>query len=259
MSVGVSQHRVRAVNPSADSENRIHADDVARRYGFRGGLVPGVTLWAYMTNPVVASFGRDFLERGWMRARFNRPVYEGEHITCSMDDDGRLALENEAAVVCATGEAGVDAPPDLPVDVDQAPLPDQRRPADTESLSAGTVLGSLAATFRAERAGEFLHMLGEPLALYRDHGVAHPGWLVWFANTVLVRNVVLGPWIHVESTMRQHAMVTDGDVIVTRARVAQNFERKGHRFVDLDIVQTVADRPVTSIAHRAIYELRPPV
>ena len=38
-------YTITAHNPATGSENRIHADDVARRYGFRGGLVPGVTVY----------------------------------------------------------------------------------------------------------------------------------------------------------------------------------------------------------------------
>ena len=30
-----------AYNHATESENKIHSDEVARRYGFRGGLVPG--------------------------------------------------------------------------------------------------------------------------------------------------------------------------------------------------------------------------
>jgi hypothetical protein len=35
-------HSVRAFNLAAASENKIHDDTVARRFGFRGALVPGV-------------------------------------------------------------------------------------------------------------------------------------------------------------------------------------------------------------------------
>ena len=31
----------RALNTAPDSENQIHGDDMAREFGFRGGLVPG--------------------------------------------------------------------------------------------------------------------------------------------------------------------------------------------------------------------------
>ena len=48
---------ITARNPATDSENRIHADDVARRYGFRGGLVPGVTVYGYIATALAADSG----------------------------------------------------------------------------------------------------------------------------------------------------------------------------------------------------------
>ena len=55
-----------------------------RRYGFGGGLVPGVDVYAYMTRPAVAAWGVDWLSGGTMHARFLSPVYEGQVVvvTC---------------------------------------------------------------------------------------------------------------------------------------------------------------------------------
>ena len=44
-------YRVSAYNTSKHSENKIHDDTVARKYGFSGGLVPGVDVLAYMDFP----------------------------------------------------------------------------------------------------------------------------------------------------------------------------------------------------------------
>ena len=43
-------HKVNAFNLSAASENKIHDDAVAQKFGFQGGLVPGVEVYAYMSN-----------------------------------------------------------------------------------------------------------------------------------------------------------------------------------------------------------------
>jgi len=64
------EYRVKARNTSERSENKIHDDAVARQYGFRGGLVPGVTVYAYMTHPLVEAFGTGWLERGTASVRF---------------------------------------------------------------------------------------------------------------------------------------------------------------------------------------------
>ena len=78
MTSRIEPHRVSAYNTSKQSENKMHDDTVAKRYGFIGGLVPGVDVMAYMMHLPVAKWGRAFLERGLIEARFVKPVYDGE-------------------------------------------------------------------------------------------------------------------------------------------------------------------------------------
>ena len=54
-------YRVRAFNTAVASENKIHDDTVARRYGFSGGLVPGVEVYAYMTHPCLLVYHKETL------------------------------------------------------------------------------------------------------------------------------------------------------------------------------------------------------
>src|SRR5260370_21098087 len=77
----LAEYRVPARNPSGHSANKIHDDAVARQLGFRGGLVPGVTVYAYMTRPLVAACGREWVEGGTASVRFVKPVYAGEVVT----------------------------------------------------------------------------------------------------------------------------------------------------------------------------------
>ena len=78
MASPLETYRVSAYNTSKFSENKIHDDAVARKFGFSGGLVPGVDVFAYMVHLPVAKWGRAFLERGLIEARFVKPVYDGE-------------------------------------------------------------------------------------------------------------------------------------------------------------------------------------
>jgi hypothetical protein len=75
-------------------------------------------------------------------------------------------------------------------------------------------------------------------------------------NQALVQNVVLGPWIHVGSTVRNHSAARVGDELSLLARVTKNYERKGHRFVELDVLVSAEDRPIARIQHVAIYRPR---
>jgi hypothetical protein len=135
-------------------------------------------------------------------------------------------------------------------------MPDERTPAIEERLAALGPLGAWEATFHAEHAPAFLDEIDEDLDLYRDGGPAHPGYLLLAANWILGANVRLGPWMHVGSDVTNYGVVDDGDRVSTRGRVARLFERKGHRFVELDLLMVVNDtRPVVHVRHTAIYEI----
>ncbi|HKM62655.1 MAG TPA: hypothetical protein VJY39_09210, partial [Acidisphaera sp.] len=82
-------YRVEAENLSKASENRIHDDTVAQRFGFSGGLVPGVEVYAYATHAMIATWGREWLERGFATCRFLKPVYDETLVTVT----GRMAGE----------------------------------------------------------------------------------------------------------------------------------------------------------------------
>ena len=74
----IQPYHVSAYNTAKASENKIHDDATARRFGFSGGLVGGVHVYAYMTHLPVARWGRAWLERGTGDCRFGKPVYEGD-------------------------------------------------------------------------------------------------------------------------------------------------------------------------------------
>ena len=74
------EYHVKARNTSSSSENKIHDEQIARQYGFRGALVPGVTVYAYLTHPLVEAFGAAWLERGTANVRFVKPIHDGEEV-----------------------------------------------------------------------------------------------------------------------------------------------------------------------------------
>jgi acyl dehydratase len=260
-------YEVVAYNTATQSDNKIHDDEVARRFGFTGGLVPGVDVYAYLTHLPAETWGLDWLERGTMRGRFHTPVFDGDRVTVEVtshaeDDDGAvitLELRDPSGALCAVGEASmprdaVEAPSvSLWADVAQATKPP---PASPLSLVVGTAFGLAPHGFHAGKAGEYLDDVRETLPLYRDERVAHPGWLLRDANYVLSANVRLGPWIHVESVTQHHALVRDGATVQTRALVTREWEHKGHRFVELDAAVLADGSVAHRVTHTAIYQPR---
>jgi acyl dehydratase len=270
----LARHRVSAQMPEDTTENKIHEDGLARDFGFRGGLVPGVTVYAWMTHPVVSALGAAWLDRGTFGVRFKNPVYFDEPIeieaAVAERSDAALAIEaramNGAGEVCATATFGLaEGVPAVPPDrrgYPAAPLPlaDERPRVSREVLAAQPVLGTPELVLDASTAQGFLGRVAEPLALYRGSGApAHPGLYLHEANRALSRNVVVSPWIHVESEGRHLGPFRVGERLETRARVGTLFERKGHQFVELDLLLLAEGvRPVAHIRHKAIYELRGP-
>src|ERR1043165_7560051 len=145
MTPSPAPYEVRAFNQAFASENKIHDDTVAQRFGFKGALVPGVTVFAYMAHQPAAQWGRAWLERGAAECRFRKPVYDGDmvHVSATPQGDG-LALEVESGGGhCATGLAFLPAPRSAPA-IDSLPAaspPAERPNASEETLAAGHPLG----------------------------------------------------------------------------------------------------------------------
>ena len=248
-----------AFNTATASSNKIHDDEVARRFGFRGGLVPGVDVYAYLCHPPVDAWGLDWLTRGTMQARFHRPVYDGQRVDITAGADGRLELRDGVGELCAEAVArlpdhavALPDPHDWPV-VEQNADPPTAAP---EALVPGTAFGLAGHRFSTDEARQYLTDVREGSTVFTGEGVAHPGWILRDANYVLSKNVRLGPWIHVESIVQHHGVVRDGEAVSARALVTKEWEHKAHRFVELDVLHLADDRPVARTLHTAIYRPR---
>lgn len=272
MSEALPTYRVRAVNTSAHSENKIHDDAEARRYGFRGALVPGVTVYAYLTHPLVEAFGRAWLARGTATLRLLHPVLPDEEVTVAGTITSRDGRGIAASVTATTAESGecatlaVTLPAGLPTPVNpalyrQAPLPTERPEATREHLASLDVLGTPVIEYDEARATEYLEGVSDTLPIYRGPGgLVHPALYLHQANRAISQNVRVGPWIHTGSVVRHLDTASVGETLATRGRVRSLFEKKGREFVEVDLLVTAGPkaRPVAHILHSAIYRLPAP-
>jgi acyl dehydratase len=254
-------YRVVAYNTATQSENKMHDDAVARRFGFSGGLVPSVDVMAYMMHLPVRKWGRAFLERGLIEARFVKPVYDGEIADITGEDsDGVLSIEVESrGELCATGSASLPASaPALSMsDFNETAPVAERRPVDAASYELGKWLGTAPRAWGGDAAEGYLTDIREREAVYAQEGLGHPGLIQRLMNKVLVDNAILGPWIHVGSRMQLLAAAKSGDELTARAQVTGNYEKKGHRFVELDALVIANGRTAVAHCHHiAIYQPR---
>ena len=74
LATDLTEYTLVAYNTGHGSDNKIHDDGIAQKFGFSGALVPGVDVYAYMTHAPVVCWSRDWLEHGYMHVRLAKPV-----------------------------------------------------------------------------------------------------------------------------------------------------------------------------------------
>lgn len=266
--------QVVAHNDAADSGNPMHDDETARHFNFTGALVPGVTVFGYLSGALLREFGPAWLDEGAAHVRLRQPVYAGETVTITTQTGSTPAglpiITADAlnpdgarcAIMSGTLAAIDDVVPDLPQGrlPPRRDLPASRRPATRDGFANDLVLGSFRTAFEAAAADGFLAALQEHEAVYRT-GVTHPAWLLRQANLIVDQNFALGPWIHAASSIRNHTRVHNGETVEVRAQVLELFERKGHEYADLDVALLIDGDPARlamRVMHRAIYRMADP-
>ncbi len=261
-------HKVVAKNYAEASENKMHSDDVAGRYGYRGGLVPGVAVYAYMTVPVVQALGAPWLAHGSMRAKFIKPIYHGDAVTVRSRVTGvdpiriTISVVNEEEVLCAVGEASLpEKHPHLDISrYPYAPLPDpdEKLPPSLEVLTENTILGAIEFTIDPQHSegehGDFLDEMVETLPIYRGpDAIAHPAVLAQMANRLLIENVALGPWIHSGTDINYYDVPRPDEKMYMQGRIAHSYTKRGHEIVVMDVVALGSkERPIAHLTHTAI-------
>ena len=258
-------YQVRTHNPSTQSENRMHSDDVARMFGFNGGLVPGVTVFSHMTQPMVARHGEAWLARGTADVTFGKPAYEGEllsvHTTATGDDAYTLTCMNEQGVELARMSAAIPstpAQPDTRGDIPPSPPFNERPTVTWDLMEIGKPFPTLAWTPTREENLEWCRDTRDELPLYRE-GVSpllHPGFILRQANYVLRKRFVIPAWIHAASRITFFEALRVGPDYEVRAIPEEKWNHKGHEFVRLYVAIRREQRTVAEVLHTAIFRPR---
>jgi hypothetical protein len=180
---------VRARNLPEHADNRIHTDAGARAAGFPGALVAGVTTYAYLTHPIVAAWGLDWVANGGGEVRFDAPVFDHDDVTCTPVVDG------DAVVVTARCADEEEPRATLRAIAHGGPIP---------AVRDGTPLTSRRVELGDRWGADYGERVGDDLDLYRLEGVVHPAVWPALANHVVAADLVHGPWIHLRSVIRHH-------------------------------------------------------
>jgi acyl dehydratase len=252
-------YEVVARNFSEAHENKIHSDEIAQKYGFKGALVPGVAVWGHLTHPLAERFGERWLSGSLSETKFLKPAYHGDRliITTKEDEDGFLVQgHNHEGTLLA--EIRTRLPEAMPPAEDQSVFDGPRRAAERIEMSWDVVNEKepfpewhfqIITDENQRYAGE----IADDLPIYQH--VAHPHWLLSVANQTLTRAYEMPAWIHVGSELRFRELVRVGDTLAVNAVPLSKWERKGHQFVRLYITFHRLNVLTTEIFHTAIFRV----
>jgi acyl dehydratase len=255
----MSNYEVVARNFSAGHENRMHSDEIAQKYGFKGALVPGVAVFGHLTHPLVERFGEEWLSHSVCSTRFFKPAYDGDRLVISLEErDGDFLVQgyNETGELLAELRSSLsDA---MPPAEDQGCFAEPPRDAPREEISWETIAeGQPFPEWHFQLVTDenqrYAEQISDELPLYRF--IAHPHWLLSAANQALTREYLMPAWIHVGSEIRFRELVRVGDTLAVHAVPVEKWERKGHQFVRLYVAYKRLDVLTTEIFHTAIFRV----
>jgi hypothetical protein len=260
-----------AFNQVPDSQNQIHGDKVAQAYGFKGGLVPGVTVSAYLIHPAVTTFGLEYLTRGSAHVRVNSPLYDGEEFSVGIVDQNdtsysaHLLRSDGTPLAEATVDIGIDIgdPPQMRGD-EQLDLQLDVPVATPENMLKLMMDGCKAYRVRWDKSHPMSRYLTDPaqmaeLLQFGDKaGFANPSFVLGVSNWVLAGNAQMNPWVHMETRSQNYAAIPPGSVILAEMSMVDLFSKKGHEFVDVEVnlFDESTRQCYAAIQLRAIYRLR---
>ena len=214
----------------------MHTDDVASRYGFRGGLVPGVDIFGYLCQAFEDEQGLEWRRQGWGELRLIRPFYDGESVVVRGEPsmgDWALSAEGDDGGVRATLRLGLHNKAALSFVPPSGEVPVTRPAASDESLAPDTVMGSMRIVLKDASPREMLEA----------------------ANRILMANFVLGPWIHTASKLQWFRAPRVGEAMEVRAVIEDLFARKGQSMVRYAVAFLSDDGPLLNVDHTAIWRL----
>ncbi len=257
-----------AFNQVPNSKNEIHGDKVAKDFGFKGGLVPGVTVSAYLIHPAAVAYGKYYLESGFAHVRVNSPLYDEESFQVEITSQDGSSYS--AHLMQSDGKPTATADVQIPDSVPEAPKrrgdpiaerdfePPQATPENMRQLMEQ---GCKAFVFRwnaEHEMGTYLRDKSEMAPSFAEEGFANPSFVLGISNWVLSSNARMNPWVHMETRSQNFAAISANAKVVGEMSVTDLFNRKGHEFVDatINLFDFDTDTCFASIDLRAIYRLR---
>jgi len=252
---------------SGDIINPIHSTGFAQRYGFRGALVGGVTVWGWATPAILEAIGDGWLDRGWADFAFRQPTYPGDRMTVRvrLAEAGAFAvtMTNQDGVDCVIATVGLGDAPWLgevtsPERRAVEPPPEPKPQLTLDGAPIGRDLVPLAQPMFLDDAREYVRVsqrTDDP-RFAGERPRIPPGWLAGRFEDLLRHNFAIPASMHTRSRVQHLAPAWAGQTIVSAARMVEAYERKGHHFGVFDcLVLGEGGLRLAHIRHTTIFRI----
>lgn len=254
-------HRAIAFNDAEASDNRIHSDAMAKKYGFRGALVPGVTVYGHLTHPLTATHGEDWLAGSEFELRLVKPAYHGDELVIGGSASGShqsLACHDATGTLLATlegdlGEQRAGGPWQTPA----AGGGRERVEIGWDSIDVDVPLPAMHLQPELADNEACCELLRDEQAIWSSGArpPVHPLYLARITNLAFSRHWFMPAWIHVGTRFKHLRTIRLGDEIEVRTIPVEKWTRRGHQFARLYIAMLSGGQPAVEAEHTAIFRV----
>ncbi|MEX2488075.1 MAG: hypothetical protein WD356_00950 [Pseudomonadales bacterium] len=255
---------VQTFNDAAESENKIHDDEIAAHYGFEGALVGGVVVFGHMTYLPIKTEGIDWLTNNQAEVRFIKPAYDKQVLGIEHDSDGATGetrcFNPEGTLIATMTNSHGRFEPDPVHRIQPAQEEVVREEICWDNLLTDKPAPAHQWLPTRDQNLKFTEQLEDDNDLYRqgESPPVHPFWMLRECNAAFTRSFVLPAWMHVGNKITFHQPLRAGQEIEVRMVPTDKWERKGHHFTTLYVAFLVHEEVYVEVEHTCIFRIAPP-
>lgn len=259
-------YEIEVLNDALESENRIHSDQIAKKFGFEGALVGGVVVFGHMTYQPMKAAGEDWLTDNQVEVKFLKPAYDKQRLTiecqtkeCQTTSDGfQVDCYNDKRTLLSpmSSTTGLGDPnPAFKIEPSSEPIVREEVHWDRLQIDKPAPAHIWHADYDTNMA--FSQQLRDDNPLYSDgqQPLVHPFWTSRECNSAFSRSFILPAWIHVGTKFFFRKPLRVGQEIEVRMIPQTKWETKGHQLTTLYIAFLVNGEPYVEAEHTAIFNV----
>lgn len=248
-----------AINEDPNTVNRIHSDDVAISYGFKGALVAGAHLFGHASELLTQAYREKWLSGSGLVMRFLKPAYEGDLLNIGFSSQRgrnkmlRVECKNERDELLSTVDFQFFAQLPEPSHLSRTLAPERkmvRRKIRWGSVRPGEAFPEFTWAPSDEENITSAGAHAKDLSLW-ESGLVHPRLWIDLANRMLTNRFKMPAWLHLETRIIARSSLRTGHTYRLVATPELKWRRRGNEYLRLYVAILDEDGPRMEIWHTA--------